>query len=211
MFLLSPGVAPITKEERSTNAGEPLYERYSFDAEYVRRLQSGDPATEDHFSKYFGDLIRIKASVRLRCGADAAEDIRQETLLRVVQTVRRGGVSSPERLGAFVNGVCNNVILENLRRNKRFAQFPEQGIDLPSGEPGAESGVLREERIATVRHAMQKLSSRDRNLLRQVFLEERDAESVCAEFQVTREYLRVLLHRARARLKSAVGSGRASG
>jgi RNA polymerase sigma-70 factor (ECF subfamily) len=185
-----------------------LYERYSFDAEYVRRLQSGDPATEDHFSRYFGDLVRIKARVRLRCGADVAEDIRQETLLRVLRSIRRGGVASPERLGAFVSGVCSNVILENLRGNTRFAQFPEEQPDVPSGEPSAESGLLRNERIALVREAMERLSSRDQELLRRVFLEEEDVDAVCAEFQITREYLRVLLHRARIRLKTAVSSGR---
>jgi hypothetical protein len=44
--------------------------------------------------------------------------------------------------------------------------------------------------------------------LRRVFLEEEDVDAVCAEFQITREYLRVLLHRARIRLKTAVSSGR---
>ena len=43
------------------------------------------------------------------------EDIRQETFLRVLVTLRRKhGLEHPERLGAFVNSVCNNVFLEYL-------------------------------------------------------------------------------------------------
>jgi len=35
-------------------------EFYGFDAGYLERLASGDPATEKHFHSYFGELILIK-------------------------------------------------------------------------------------------------------------------------------------------------------
>jgi RNA polymerase sigma-70 factor (ECF subfamily) len=54
----------------------------------------------------------------------------------------------------------------------------------------------------TVRAILEKLSDRDRKLLKSVFLEERDKDEVCAEFGVDREYLRVLLHRAKLSFKS---------
>ena len=53
-----------------------------------------------------------------------------------------------------------------------------------------------------VREILEKLSERDRRLLREVFLEERDKDEVCREFGVDREYLRVLLHRAKQSFKS---------
>jgi RNA polymerase sigma-70 factor (ECF subfamily) len=46
------------------------------------------------------------------------------------------------------------------------------------------------------------MSERDRRLLREVFLEERDKDEVCRDFGVDREYLRVLLHRAKQAFKS---------
>jgi hypothetical protein len=42
-----------------------------------------------------------------------------------------------------------------------------------------------------------KLPAKDRNILRAVFFEQRDKDEVCAELGVSREYLRVLLHRAK--------------
>ena len=53
-----------------------------------------------------------------------------------------------------------------------------------------------------VREILEKLSERDRRLLREVFLEERDKDDVCRDFGVDREYLRVLLHRAKQAFKS---------
>jgi RNA polymerase sigma-70 factor, ECF subfamily len=45
------------------------------------------------------------------------------------------------------------------------------------------------------------LPARDRSLLKAVFLDERDRDEVCREFGVDREYLRVLLHRAKQDFK----------
>ncbi|MFZ0413046.1 MAG: sigma factor-like helix-turn-helix DNA-binding protein, partial [Candidatus Acidiferrales bacterium] len=44
---------------------------------------------------------------------------------------------------------------------------------------------------------LERLSAKDRQLLRRVFLEEKDKDEVCREFGVDRDYLRVLLHRAK--------------
>jgi RNA polymerase sigma-70 factor (ECF subfamily) len=46
------------------------------------------------------------------------------------------------------------------------------------------------------------LPSRDRQLLKAVFLDERDRDEVCSEFGIDRAYLRVLLHRAKQEFKT---------
>jgi len=53
-----------------------------------------------------------------------------------------------------------------------------------------------------VREILDGLPERDRRLLREVFLEERDKDQVCRDFGVDRDYLRVLLHRAKQAFKA---------
>ena len=53
-----------------------------------------------------------------------------------------------------------------------------------------------------VRKILAVLPARDRDLLRAVFLEERDKDAVCREIGVDRDYLRVLLHRAKDKFKA---------
>jgi RNA polymerase sigma-70 factor, ECF subfamily len=188
-----------------------LQERYSFDADYVRRLRDGDNATEDHFAEYFGELIRIKATVRLR-SPQLADDIRQETLLRVLRSARKGTIEHPERLGAFVNTVCNNVMLEAFRRDRRLSQMPDEADQISSGEASVEAELVQNQRKALVKRTLGELSPKDRELLKRIFLDEEDKDAVCQEFKVNRDYLRVLLHRARGRLRTAItGLGRAAG
>jgi RNA polymerase sigma-70 factor (ECF subfamily) len=53
-----------------------------------------------------------------------------------------------------------------------------------------------------VREILLDLEPRDRSLLKAVFLDERDRDEVCREFGVERDYLRVLLHRAKQEFKT---------
>jgi len=178
-------------------------ELFSFDANYMQRLKDGDSQTEEHFARYFGDLIRIKAGARLR-SRESVDDVRQETLLRVIRNLRSGIIEHPERFGAYVNAVCNNVMLEVFRRESRWNQFPEEGPEIESKETGVETTLLEDERRDLVRQALDELSQKDRQLLHRIFLDEEDKDTVCREFGVTREHLRVLLHRARGRLRATM-------
>ena len=53
-----------------------------------------------------------------------------------------------------------------------------------------------------IREILEELPERDRRLLREIFLEEREKDDVCRDFGVDRDYLRVLLHRAKQSFKS---------
>ena len=89
-----------------------LMQFQEFDRSYMDRLRSGDFQTEVHFVNYFGELIRMKAIKRLRSTAEV-DDIQQETLTRVLRNVQQDRIQQPERLGAFVNTVCENVLREH--------------------------------------------------------------------------------------------------
>jgi RNA polymerase sigma-70 factor (ECF subfamily) len=53
-----------------------------------------------------------------------------------------------------------------------------------------------------VREILLGMPPRDRLLLKAVFLDEMDRDDVCREFGVDRDYLRVLLHRAKLEFKA---------
>jgi RNA polymerase sigma-70 factor (ECF subfamily) len=179
---------------------------YAFDASYLEKLRSGDPRTEEHFVRYFRELIQLKLRSRLK-SKEAIEDVEQETFVRVLSALRsEKGVRQAERLGAYVNSVCNNVLLEHYRSQRRADPIEDEG-DGPAqnlAQPGPDAFALlvTKDTERAVREILDKLSDRDRSLLRDVILEERDKDEVCRELGVDREYLRVLLHRAKQSFKS---------
>jgi RNA polymerase sigma-70 factor (ECF subfamily) len=176
---------------------------HTFDAPYLERLRDGEPETERHFCGYFAELILLKVCGR-RLGA-YFDDIRQETFLRVLRTLRSpDGLRDAGALGAFVSTVCNHVMLEVGRWRKRHDVPPADKPDmLPDhSAPTAETQLISEERQFAVRRVIESLAPRERDLLSALFLEERDKDHVCAEMGVTRDYLRVLVHRAKSQFKA---------
>ena len=174
--------------------------RYEFDAEYVQRLSSEDPETERHFSEYFGELLTLKLRSRLRSAA-AIQDVKQETFARVLKTLRQGGLKTPETLGAFVNSVCNNVLLETYRAGKRTSPL-EEDYDAEDVRPAADDSMVAGEERDRVRRALAALPDRERQLLTWLFFDERDKDDICRDLQIDRNYLRVLLHRAKHQFRS---------
>lgn len=174
----------------------------SFDASYVERLRAGDFRTQEHFGAYFSALIQVKLRSRLS-SREAIEDVRQETFARFFGALREGKILHPERLGAFVNSVCNNVLLEHYRATARLSSLDDdEPRDLPAPAIDVLGMLAARETEKRVREILEQLPERDRRLLREVFLEERDKDQVCRDFGVDRDYLRVLLHRAKQSFKS---------
>jgi len=175
----------------------------AFDAPYVERLRSGDFRTQEHFVAYFSELIQLKLRARLR-SPQAIEDVRQETFVRVFAALRSpGGIRQPERLGAFVNSICNNVLLEHYRSSSRSDSLDDEPQnELPDPVMDVLGAVAAKQMEEKVREILDEMPERDRRILREVFLEERDKDDVCRDFGVDRDYLRVLLHRAKQSFKS---------
>ncbi len=174
---------------------------FTFDKAYIERLRDGDQATEDHFFVYFEKLLQIKLRARA-IGTDRVEDLKQDTFIRVIAAVKQGGVRRPERFGAFVNSVCNNVLLEYYRSLGKNRQMDDTHEEIPDKAPDQEGMMVSKQCSEQVRKILSALPARDRELLRAVFLEEKDKDTVCRDFGVDRSYLRVLLHRAKEKFKA---------
>jgi RNA polymerase sigma-70 factor (ECF subfamily) len=175
----------------------------AFDEAYLQRLCSGDFRTETHFVAYFSELIQLKLRSRVN-SPQTVEDLRQETFARVFVALRtEGKLRQPERLGAFVNSVCNNVLLEHYRAHSKEDPIEEDAEqNVPDTSLDVVSILAQKETEERVRMVLEELPERDRRLLREVFLEEQDKDAVCKSFGVDRDYLRVLLHRAKQAFKA---------
>ena len=202
---MQPGEPP------TWGAGAIVLIFHTFDADYIRRLTDGDPATEEHFAAYFGELLLLKLRSRLR-SMHMVEDVRQETLLRVLQNLRRkGGVEYPERFGAFVNSVCNHVLMEFRRSEGRVDPIGEHDAEPADPNVDLDEPLVTYDLKRQVAEILDSLSERDRQLLRAIFLEEQDKATVCARFHVDQNYLRVLLHRAKSRIRKGYNKAMAGG
>ena len=94
------------------------------------------------------------------------------------------------------------MLLEHYRSTSRSDSLDEEGQPKSghgAGRPGSGFRPAVEDQGAG---DLLDLPEKDRLLLKAVFLDERDRDEVCREFGVDREYLRVLLFRAKQEFKT---------
>lgn len=184
-------------------------ELFQFDERYVARLKADDPATQEHFFSYFSELLLIKLRARY-LSPDQVEDMRQETFVRVLAALKKdSGLQNPERIGAFVNSVCNNVLLEFFRANGR-AQSLDDDAEPPDHRVDLNRGLVSEDAKRQVSEILKLLPERDRRVLYAIFVEEKSKDQICYELKIERDYLRVLLHRAKHQFRERYSESRFS-
>jgi RNA polymerase sigma-70 factor (ECF subfamily) len=178
---------------------------YPFDDAYLRRLCDGDKQTEVHFLGYFKDAMLLKLAGRVRSFADL-DDIRQEVFYRVFSKLcGPDGLREGSKLGAYVNAFCNNVRFEFYRKEARTESLPSDVETMSDGGVNVVDALVTAETRARVQAVLAEMDARDADLLRAIFLEERDKDEICRERGVDREYLRVLLFRVKEKFRNRFG------
>jgi RNA polymerase sigma-70 factor, ECF subfamily len=151
------------------------------------------------------DLEKLRPRVRFKVSYDVGfycpdvDDIVQEALMRFMVAAREDKIRDQAALGAFLNGICRNVVSEYRRRNMRDEPMPEV-VPEPPGKsiPEAELFELRQ----AIAQGMEQLSERDRRVLRAFYLEEKSKDEILKQTGMTDENFRVVLCRAKERFRA---------
>lgn len=160
---------------------------------------------EPGICRRFAGRIRVYGLRHLR-DEQAARDLVQQVLLATIEALREGRVQSPERIDAFVLGTARNIARDMRRsgvRQKRVAE--KASAALPEGW---EPEWPRVDRVRLER-CLRRLEPRERVVVTMTFAEDRTAEEIGQALSLTTGNVRVIRHRALARLRTCVEGGEA--
>ena len=167
-------------------------------------LMGASEQAAESLSQPFIERLRLKLRYKVlyHLGHHCADvdDLVQETLARFFRAEQRGQIRNTEEFGAFINGVCRNVILEYRRRQRR-EPLADPEVPIP------DSGVRPEAEVFEMRnaidHSLDELAERDRAILRALYLEGREKDAICRQWGMTDAQFRVVLFRAKERFRRA--------
>ena len=170
---------------------------FAFDDDYVRRLREHDAAAEQHFYNHFTPRLFNYLRRRVRSQADI-EEKRQDTFERVLSAIYTGKLRDGRTLHGFVFAVCHNVLLEHWRapETENIDDHVEPAVDAP----GQEDAMITDESKRAVHRILNDMKPPGGDILR-AQMQEVPNDEICARFGVTRDYLRVLLYRARVEFR----------
>lgn len=156
-----------------------------------------------NFDELFDDVYPrlYRYCLRLTADPDVAEDATQEAFVRLLDRRVRGDLPG---LRSWLFRVATHLIRDRVRVETNRARLLEANAhEVTRGDTPADL-LERDERIATARRALQKLSDRDRTLL--LLREEGFAYKELAEvIGVEPSSVGTLLARARRRFTEALG------
>jgi RNA polymerase sigma factor (sigma-70 family) len=146
----------------------------------------------------FRRRLRCKISRKIGFGSSDVEDLVQETIFRFLVATRAGRLRNAEGSGAYLYGICQNVILEYLRGASREDQLRSDHPE-PVNPGLSEAERLELEQLSGM--LMHQLSPRDRFVLNACYLQELSRKELVAATGMTSDQLRVVLCRARKRCR----------
>lgn len=145
---------------------------------------------------------RIRAyGLRHLRDASAADDLVQHVLLSVVRALRDGRIEDTTRIGAYILGTARNAAKDLRRgelRQQRIADA-DAAVAIREYLP-SHAGVDR----LRLEACLGELEPRDVTIVLASFVEERDAEEIGGLMQLSPGNVRVIRHRALARLQSCI-------
>jgi RNA polymerase sigma-70 factor (ECF subfamily) len=162
----------------------------------------GDHRAEETIVRRFGRRVQLFGLRHLRDQA-AADDLAQEVMATVIERLRDGRVREPDRIGSFILGTARMMARDTRRRERRAAEVAEAAAleqrraELPS--PSVDS-----ERLA---RALAELPERERAVVVLTFQQDRSAREIAQTFDLQPGHVRVIRHRAIARLAALMGVG----
>jgi RNA polymerase sigma-70 factor (ECF subfamily) len=172
------------------------------DGELGRRITARPhtaQALEAELFRRFSPRVRLYGLRHMR-DAQAAEDLVQRVLVLTVQKLRNGEVREPDRLGSFVLGTARTMTRDTKRAERWLVLegAPEDSAQVAAAEPDPRLRV----RLAS---CMEALPERDRTVLVLSFVQEQSSEEIGATLGIAATHVRVLRHRALARLRACLG------
>lgn len=169
----------------------------------ARRIASGPPGSTDleeaELYRRFAPRVRRYGRRHLRDHA-AADDLAQDVLLLAIERLRAGAVRRPEEIGSFILGTSRMMARAGRRVERRHEALTAKFMAVPDQQPPAAAALD----VPRVSACLRALTERDRLVVLLTFYAEREAPRIAEDLGVTPGAVRVIRHRAMARLRGCV-------
>ena len=163
-----------------------------------------DSAAEAELYRRLAPRVRLYGLRHLR-DPQAAADLMQQVLLLTLQRLRGRELREPEKIASFVLGTCRMTVLD-IRRSKRRREALYETWGDATEAVEASSGPLPALDTDRLAGCLEALSERERSVVVLSFFADKPADEVGNELSISGGNVRVIRHRALARLRDCMGA-----
>lgn len=180
------------------------------DKELLKRCLSRQPGSwNDFVDRYLGLIyhaVHFTAHLRsARLGPEDTEDIASEILVQIIadnyKVLREFNGSA--NLATYLTVIARRICVHELSRRQTVRESIKKGetrllADLPDESEAAQKGM---ERLEEVEMLLRKLKGKDREIVRQFYIEGRTYEEISTDLEIPVNSIGSILSRARVKLR----------
>jgi len=150
---------------------------------------------------YYSPLLS-RLRKRLRSLA-SAEDVCQETFVIAIRKLRRGDIRDPGKVGGFVTGIAERLILAHAKANRLFLQLTDKDANaLVAFGPRPLEATERAIEDRMIRRAVSELRcARDRDLLLRRYWLDQNGPEIQRSLRLSSVVFKKAISRARSRVR----------
>lgn len=169
--------------------------------DFVARLAARDEWTWREFVDRFAPQMYKYYRREFGCGHDSGEDLTQECLIRIAQSIARFNYRTANQFKAWVFVIARNVGIDHTRHSPHECSLPDylQEVATASFEPQSEA-----ELVSAVHDALNQLPLTSRRAVELRYFHGIPAEGIAGQLNKSYGAVRVCLHRALNQIKSTL-------
>jgi RNA polymerase sigma factor (sigma-70 family) len=175
--------------------------------ELCRRIRAGDTRAEDECYQ----LLRQHLLPLIRRDRNAdAEDVLQETLVKVFRSIRNEQVN-PETLLPYAARAARNSVLEKFRRESVRKRHSSNLLSIEEGRLKRSQGanpldaMVHSESQRAILRAVGTLTTLEADVARRYFFRHESIRQICQELHMTEPGVKMIRWRAVQKLKRIIG------
>lgn len=148
--------------------------------------------------------ILFRLALRITKGRETAEDVVQETLIKVWN--KRDDWQNIDSMEAFCLTICRNIAVDHIRK-KGADSLPYDESEEAMGEdydPDPYEKTSQNDRIAWIRRLVDELPEKQRSCIQLRDFEEKSYKDIAAIMNISEESVKVNIFRARQTIKQRI-------
>jgi RNA polymerase sigma-70 factor (ECF subfamily) len=173
-------------------------------ADLVARIGRGARDAEEAMVRRYGPGLLYLLKRRTR-DPELALDLRQDTFRVAIEKLRASRLDDPQRLAAYLRGVALNLWIAHQRKSSRRATTADSEAIEEAADPagtGPYENVSREQVRDAVKVLLDELNTpRDREVLKRLYLDDEDKETICTALGIDAGHFNRVLFRAKQRFR----------